>query len=98
MILAFLPQLPIVLLVGISMLFMSLILPSSKFAGYFMLIVWADVPIKLSIFEGTFLTNVDVQCFSPLGAMRIYICTRMPTAHHDVHIYMHAVQISAYRA
>ena len=28
--LAFLPQLPIVLLVGISMLFMSLILPSSK--------------------------------------------------------------------
>ena len=38
----FLPQLPIVLLVGISMLFMSLILPSSKFVVYFTLSVWVD--------------------------------------------------------
>ena len=32
-----------------------------------------------------------------LGVMLIYICTRMPTAHHDVHIYMRALLTNAYR-
>ena len=34
---------------------------------------------------------------NPLGAMRIYICMCVPTAHRDAHIYMHAVQTSTYR-
>ena len=35
---------------------------------------------------------------NPLGAMLIYICTRMPTAHRDAHIYMHALLTNTYRA
>ena len=36
--------------------------------------------------------------FNPLGVMCIYVCTCMPTAHCNAHIYMHAVQTSAYHA
>ena len=41
-----------------------------------------------------------LKCFAlkPLGAMYIYICTRAPTAHCDMCIYMHTIQTSAYHA
>ena len=35
---------------------------------------------------------------NPLGAMLIYICMRMPTAHRDAHIYMDTLLTNAYHA
>ena len=41
---------------------------------------------------------ITKNAFNPLGTMLIYICSHMPTAHRDAHIYMHALLTNAHCA